>query len=64
MALTPQQYEALLAELVPALTAVVVVYKRDNPMRTADMHSPACTCMRCAIDTADAALSRASIQEA
>lgn len=50
---------ASVPDLLEALQAVVVVYKRDNPLRTADLHDPSCTCMRCAIDNADAALSKA-----
>ena len=46
-------------EIADALRAVVTAYKRDNPMRTADQHDTGCTCMRCAIDAADTALSNA-----
>ena len=53
-----QAYQERIDELEDALTGVVAVYKRDNPMRTADMHNPSCTCMRCAIDAADAVLAR------
>ncbi len=50
-------------ELMEALERVVEVYRRDNPMRTADVHYRDCKCLRCQIDHAaaahDTALSRA-----
>lgn len=39
-----------------ALEVVVASYRHHNPMRTGDMHKPECSCVRCAIDHADAAL--------
>lgn len=41
-----------------ALAKVIEAYKRANPIRTADFHKHDCDCLRCAIDNAEAALSR------
>ena len=45
-----------LTALVKALERLVARYDHDNPMRTADFHQPECTCTRCAVDFARAAL--------
>lgn len=46
-------------DMLGALKAISDRYKQENPWRTADMHTTECSCMRCAVDEADAAISKA-----
>lgn len=42
--------------IVAALRRIVAAYDREVLMRTADVHSAGCECLRCAIDNAEDAL--------
>jgi hypothetical protein len=46
------------AEMLSAMEVVSSAYKRDNPVRTADVHDETCTCMRCAVDAVDYVISK------
>jgi hypothetical protein len=42
--------------MVEALRRIVAAYNREVLIRTADVHSAGCECLRCAIDNAEDAL--------
>lgn len=39
-------------DINPTLVRIVQSYDESNPFRTADLHSPECDCLRCAVDEA------------
>ena len=50
-------------EFVDIAAAFVAAYDKWNPMRTADMHSPDCDCLRCFRDFAEHVVARTAAKE-
>ena len=49
----PRDAQAEIERLGAAARDAVLSYLETNPMRTADMHSEKCGCLRCEIDRLD-----------